>query len=129
MNSKVADFINSHEEEIDTNDFHSVFTAAFNELNNDDTQEVFRIFSDTFDKEDIAKQRETALYFILSKIAEDMDPERRYSFAYIYATLMHLNILGLNSAQFSKYLRQNASDFDLDVKVVGGMSIYRKKEM
>ena len=94
MNSRVANFINSHEEEIDSNDFHSVFTAAHNELNNDDTKVLYLDLCDTFGDELISKQRETALYFIVSMIVEDMEFTKRYIFSYIYETLMHYNILG-----------------------------------
>ena len=129
MNSRVANFINSHEAEIDTNDFHAVFTAAHNELNNNDTKVLFLDLSDTFDPSMIQKQRETALYFIVSMIVEDMDFTKGYTFSYIYETLMHYNILGLKSTEFMNYLADNLEEFGLVMKPFNGATIfYRVKE-
>ena len=128
MNGRVANFINSHEEEIDTNDFHAVFTAAHNELNNDDTKVLFLDLSDTFDPVMIQKQRETALYFLVSMIVEDMDFTRRYTFSYIYETLMHYNILGLKPTEFVNYLADNLEEFGLIMKPFNGATIFYRVE-
>ena len=129
MNSRVAAFINNHEDEIDTDDFHSVFTAAYQELDNNDTRILYNDLCDTFGTEFITKQRETALYFIISMLVEDFDPKKRYSFGYIYEKLMHENILGLRTTEFGKYLRDNAVEFGLNSKVVNGVSVYTKKKV
>ena len=129
MNSKVAAFINNHEEEIDSDDFHSVFTSAYNELDNKETRELFYILADTFGEEEIKKQRETALYFIVSMIVDDFDPKLSYSFGYIYGRLMHENILGLKSTEFAKYLDENTEEFNLEEKTVNGVSSYRIRKV
>lgn len=127
MNARVATFINNHEDEIDTDDFHSVFTAAYQELNNDDTKVLYNDLCDTFGTEVITKQRNTALYFIVSMIMDDISPNSRYTFGYIHEKLMHYNILGLSRIEFSDYLNANAREFGLETSHAGGISIYRKR--
>lgn len=128
MNGRVATFINNHEAEIDSNDFHSVFTAAYNELNNDDTKVLYLDLCATFGDEFVSKQRETALYFIVSMIVEDMGSTKRYTLAYIYEALMHYNILGLTLKEFKNYLADNLDEFDLTMKHVNGVTIFYRVE-
>lgn len=126
MNSRVATFINNHEEEIDSNDFHSVFTAAYNELNNDDTKVLYLDLCDTFGDEFISKQRETALYFVLTMVFDDVPSGAGYAFGDLLEQVLHRNSLGLKETELMNYIADNLYEFDLVMEPFGSKTVFRK---
>ena len=118
MNALIAQFINEHEDEIDTNDFFSLFTSAHNELSNHDCEELFIDLIEVFDTDWVMKQREAAFRFILTYACDDLDPSHSYTFRDLASELGN-NFIGYDFDTFCEYVRQNQAEFDIEVYSIG----------
>lgn len=125
MNSRVSAFINNHEEEIDSNDFFSVFTAAHSELSNSDCTSLIEDLKQVFDADFIEKQREASLRFILTMACDDLDPSSTYTYAELFKDLLGYNAVGLSYTEFCEYLAENQAEFDIEIHQNSMMNVAR----
>ena len=115
MTATVANFINRHQDEIDSDDFVALFLHARGELTNKSSQELFEVLSEVFGEEEIGKQREGALRFILTMVFDDFDPEYTYTFANFIKYVLSNELLGYTPEFIEEYITQNAEEFDIEI--------------